>query len=43
MPFVTVTRFPSLTRAEVGGPSVTWDFFFEKGPDGTWTAVRHED
>jgi len=38
----TATLTASLTRAEVGGPSVTWDFFFEKSPDGTWTAVRHE-
>jgi hypothetical protein len=39
----TATLKVSLTRTEVGGPSVTWQFRFEKDPDGTWKAVSHED
>ncbi|HUT91946.1 MAG TPA: hypothetical protein VMY37_20795 [Thermoguttaceae bacterium] len=39
----TATLVASLTRADVGGPSVTWTFRFEKNPDGTWKAVSHED
>jgi hypothetical protein len=39
----TATLVASLTRADVGGPSVTWTFRFEKSTDGTWTAVSHED
>lgn len=38
----TATLKASLTRAVVGGPSVTWTFHFEKTPDGTWKAVNHE-
>ncbi len=44
-PFVTgdTARLKaSLTRAEVGGPSVTWTFNFKKKSDGTWEAVEHE-
>jgi len=39
----TATLVASLTRADVGGPSVTWKFHFEKQGDGSWKAVRHED
>jgi hypothetical protein len=39
----TATLVASLTRADVGGPSTTWTFRFEKSPDGTWKAVGHED
>ena len=39
----TATLVASLTRADVGGPSVTWTFRFERSPDGRWTAVSHED
>ena len=38
----TAILVASLTRADVGGPSVTWTFRFEKNPDGTWKAVSHE-
>jgi hypothetical protein len=39
----SATLVASLTRADVGGPSVTWTFRFEKDGDGTWKAVGHED
>ncbi len=39
----TATLVASLTRADVGGPSVTWTFRFEKESDGTWKAVSHEN
>ena len=39
----TATLVASLTRADVGGPSVTWTFRFEKEADGSWRAVSHED
>ena len=32
----------ALTHATMGGPSVTWEFHFEKGPDGNWKAVSHK-
>jgi hypothetical protein len=32
----------SLTHATMGGPSVTWEFRFQKGPDGKWKAVEHK-
>ena len=38
----TATLKASLTRAVVGGPSVTWTFHFKKTPDGTWEAVDHD-
>ncbi|NLS91306.1 MAG: hypothetical protein GXX96_03860 [Planctomycetaceae bacterium] len=37
------TMIVSLTHSELGGASVTWDFQFEKDPDGTWKAVSHRD
>ena len=37
------TMTASLTHAELGGASVTWEFEFEKGADGSWKAVRHQD
>ena len=39
----TATLVASLTRADVGGPSTTWTFRFEKNADGTWNALSHED
>ena len=39
----TATLTASLTHAELGGPSVTWEFRFEKDPDGAWKVVSHED
>jgi len=33
----------SLVHEELGGPSVTWSFHFERQQDGEWTGVRHED
>ena len=39
----TATLTASLTHAELGGPSVTWDFRFEKNADGSWNVVGHED
>jgi len=39
----TATLVASLTHAELGGPAVTWEITFEKGPDGTWEAVGHEN
>ena len=38
----TATLKASLTRAVVGGPSVTWTFNFKKTSDGTWEAIDHE-
>jgi hypothetical protein len=37
----TATMTASLTHAQMGGPSVTWTFTFEKNPDGTWKAAKH--
>ena len=39
----TATLTASLTHAQLGGPSVTWDFRFEKSPDGAWKVVSHDD
>jgi hypothetical protein len=39
----TATLTASLTHAELGGPAVTWDFRFEKDPDGSWKVTSHED
>jgi len=33
----------SLTHAQLGGPSVTWEFQFGKQPDGTWLVTGHKD
>lgn len=33
----------SLTHQELGGPSVIWSFHFERGQNGKWSVVRHED
>lgn len=32
----------SLTHEQLGGPSVTWTFHFQKQPDGTWRVVECE-
>jgi hypothetical protein len=39
----TATMTTSLTHAELGGASVTWEFQFEKNTDGTWKATGHSD
>ncbi len=33
----------SLVHQELGGPSVIWSFHFERGQNGKWSVVRHED
>jgi len=38
----TASLVASLTHAELGGPAVTWEFQFERNPDGTWMAVSHK-
>lgn len=38
----TATLVASLTHAELGGPSVTWKFSFEKTAEGTWEVVECE-
>jgi len=38
----TANLTASCTRADVGGPNVTWTFRFEQTPDGSWKAVGHE-
>ena len=37
----SATMTASLTHAQMGGPSVTWIFTFEKSADGTWKATKH--
>lgn len=37
------TMSVSLTHAELGGPSVVWEFEFTKQPDGNWEAVRRTE
>jgi hypothetical protein len=32
----------SLTHAELGGPSVVWQFEFEQDAGGKWRVVRHK-
>ena len=39
----TATLTASLTRSEVGGPSTTWTFTFEKDPLGAWKATSYEE
>ena len=38
----TATLTASLTRAEVGGPSTTWTFTFERNSQGVWNATGYE-
>ncbi len=38
----TATLTASLTHAELGGASVTWEFRFEKSADGSWNVVSHK-
>jgi len=35
----TATLSAALTHAELGGASVTWEFTFQKNPNGTWRVV----
>ncbi len=45
-PVVTGTQATmrvSLTHADLGGPSVVWEFEFEQDAGGKWRAVRHQD
>jgi hypothetical protein len=37
------TMHVSLTHAELGGPSVVWEFEFEQEPGGTWRVLRHKN
>ena len=37
------TMSVSLTHAELGGPSVVWEFQFEQEPSGVWRATSHHD
>ena len=39
----TAQMVASMTHKELGGPSVTWTFYFERNPSGGWTVARHED
>lgn len=32
----------SLSRKDVGGPAVTWTFYFNRKQDATWSVVKHE-
>ena len=38
----TATLTASLTRSDVGGPSTTWTFTFERNSEGVWSATGHE-
>jgi len=38
----TATMTASLTRSDVGGPSTTWTFTFEKDAQGGWKATGYE-
>jgi hypothetical protein len=38
----TATLTASLTRSDVGGPSTTWTFTFQKDSRGTWNATGYE-
>ena len=33
----------SMTHADLGGPSVVWEFQFEQSADGRWSVVAHTD
>ena len=37
------TMSASMTHVELGGPSVVWEFEFEKTAGGDWTVRRHQD
>jgi hypothetical protein len=39
----TATMSVSLTHAELGGPSVVWEFQFAQEPGGAWRATSHHD
>ena len=39
----TASLTASLTHAELGGPSVTWQFQFATQPDGSWQVTSHQD
>ena len=32
----------SLSRKDVGGPAVTWTFYFDRNQDAKWSVVKHE-
>ena len=38
----TATLTASLTRSDVGGPSTTWTFTFERNSEGVWSATGYE-
>ncbi len=37
------TMAVSLTHAELGGPSVVWEFDFTRQPNGDWDALKRAD
>ena len=39
----SATMSVSLTHAELGGPSVVWEFQFAQEPGGVWRATSHHD
>ncbi len=38
----TATLSAALTHAELGGATVTWEFTFQKNPNGTWRVVSEK-
>lgn len=38
----SATMRASMQATGAGGPSVTWEFQFEKSPQGQWKAVSHK-
>jgi hypothetical protein len=37
------TMSASLTHRDLGGPSVVWQIQFQRGKNGQWTVVGHQD
>ena len=37
------TMSGSMTHRDLGGPSVVWEFQFQRAEDGPWTVVSHHD
>ena len=38
----TATMTASMTREQVAGPSVTWEFHFAKQPNGSWKVTHYD-
>jgi hypothetical protein len=32
----------SLSHKDLGGPAVTWTFYFDRKLDGKWSVIKHE-